>query len=109
MKKNTHPKYQKILFVDTSTGRKFVCGAAMDPEEKEVYEGVEYPVFHVPISSYSHPLFSGQHGLVDTEGRIDKFKKRYQAKQQAAKKQAEAVKEAAEQPPKKKAAKKKKT
>ncbi len=110
MKKEIHPKYQKILFVDSSTGHKFVCGAALNPEEKEVFEGVEYPVYHVPISSHSHPFFSGKSGLVDTEGRIDKFTKRYKekAKREAAKMQAEAEKEAAEEPAKKKTAKKKK-
>jgi large subunit ribosomal protein L31 len=94
MKKKIHPKYQKILFVDSSTGHKFVCGAAMDPEEKDTFEGVEYPVCRVSISSQSHPLFTGKSGLVDTEGRIDKFKKRYEAKRQSAKKQVEAAKEA---------------
>jgi len=81
MKKNTHPKYQKILFVDTATGHKFVCGAALAPEETEEFEGETYPVFRVPISSQSHPLFSGKGGPVDAEGRIDKFRKRYANKQ----------------------------
>ncbi len=81
MKKDKHPKYQKILFVDSSTGKKFVCGAAMECEATETFEGVEYPVFPVSISAYSHPFFSGEQGLVDTEGRIDKFRKRYASKQ----------------------------
>ena len=81
MKKDKHPKYQKVLFVDTSTGHKFVCGAALESDETEEFEGVEYPVCRVAISSASHPFFSGKQGLVDTEGRVDKFRKRYQRKQ----------------------------
>lgn len=80
MKKNTHPKYQQILFVDTSTGKKFVCGSTLQPKETEKHEGVEYPVYRLAISSASHPLFTGSTGLVDAEGRVDKFRKRYAAK-----------------------------
>lgn len=78
MKKNTHPKYQKVLFVDSSTGHKFICGSTLEPEAKEVFEGEEYPVIHVSISSSSHPFFTGSQQFVDSEGRVDKFKKRYQ-------------------------------
>lgn len=89
MKKEIHPTYQQILFVDTATGHKFVCGAALEPSEKEEFEGTTYPVFRVPISSQSHPLFSGKGGPVDTEGRIDKFRKRYGKKQEAEKKNSD--------------------
>lgn len=77
MKKNTHPKYQKVLFVDSSTGYKFVCGSTLQPEDKEVFEGKEYPVQRVSISSASHPFYTGSKKLVDSQGRVDKFNKRY--------------------------------
>lgn len=80
MKKQGHPPYQDVLFVDTATGDKFVCGSTLQPTETETYEGKEYPVFKMPISSFSHPFFTGSTQLVDTEGRVDKFKKRYQKK-----------------------------
>ena len=79
MKKETHPQYKQILFVDSSTGHKFVCGAAMDPKESDTFEGKEYPVCRVAISSASHPFFTGSKQFVDAEGRVDKFKKRYAA------------------------------
>lgn len=79
MKKDIHPKYQKVLFVDSSTGHRFVCGSALQPQEKEVFEGVEYPVYKLSVSSSSHPLFTGGKQLIDVEGRVDKFKKRYSA------------------------------
>lgn len=77
MKKNTHPKYQKVLFLDTATGRKFVAGSTLSPEDTDTFEGVEYPVYKLAISSASHPFFTGSNQFVDTEGRVDKFKKRY--------------------------------
>lgn len=77
MKKDTHPQYQQVLFVDSSTGTKFVCGSTLQPEETEVFEGQEYPVYRVPVSSASHPFYTGSQQFVDSEGRVDKFRKRY--------------------------------
>ena len=80
MKKQGHPPYQEILFVDTATGTKFVCRSTLQPKETETFEGKEYPVYRVPISSASHPFFTGSQQFVDSEGRVDKFKKRYAQK-----------------------------
>lgn len=80
MKKKVHPDYQEVLFVDSSTGHRFVCGSTLKTEETEVFEGKKYPVCKVSISSSSHPFFTGSKQLVDAEGRVDKFLKRYQAK-----------------------------
>ena len=77
MKKNGHPEYRDVLFVDSATGYKFVCGSTLKPEKTEVYEGKEYPVFTVPVSSASHPFFTGSNQFIDSEGRVDKFFKRY--------------------------------
>lgn len=80
MKKDKHPQYQDVLFVDSSTGHKFVCGTTLQPKETEVHEGTEYPVYRVPVSSASHPFFTGSQQFVDSEGRVDKFMKRYKSK-----------------------------
>src|SRR5690242_10812281 len=80
MKEQGHPHYQDVLFVDSSTGFKFVCGSTLQPKEKETFEGKEYPVYRVPVSSASHPFFTGSKQMIDSEGRVDKFKKRYSAK-----------------------------
>ena len=80
MKDDIHPEYQEVLFVDSSTGHKFVIGSTLKPAGKETYEGKEYPVCYVTTSSASHPFFTGSNALIDTEGRVDKFKKRYQKK-----------------------------
>ncbi len=85
MKKEIHPSYQKVLFVDSASGHRFVCGSTLQPEATEVFEGVEYPVSYLSISSTSHPFFTGSKQLVDSEGRVEKFKKRFERKKEAAK------------------------
>jgi large subunit ribosomal protein L31 len=97
MKKKGHPPYQKVLFVDTATGYKFVCGSTLQPKDKEMFEGKEYPVYRVPISSKSHPFFTGNQQFVDAEGRVDKFKKRYTNKKLEADKQFEKDKQKSEE------------
>lgn len=94
MKKDTHPPYQDILFVDSSNGYKFVCGSTLKSDKKEVFEGKEYPVFYVSVSSASHPFFTGSKQLIDSEGRVDKFLKRYSQKQKSNQDQQEKQKEA---------------
>jgi len=82
MKKQGHPPYQEVLFVDSSTGFKFVCGSTLQPKETEMFEGKEYPVYRMAISSASHPFYTGSKQFLDSEGRVDKFNKRYAAKKQ---------------------------
>jgi len=77
MNKEKHPEYQDVLFVDTSTGDRFIIGSTLKPKQKEMYQGKEYPVCPVSISSASHPFFTGSKQFVDSEGRVDKFMKRY--------------------------------
>lgn len=95
MKKDVHPKYQKVLFVDSASGYKFVCGSTLQTEAKEKFEGKEYPVFYLSTSSYSHPYFTGSKQLVDSEGRVEKFRKRFEKKTETAKEAAQPEAEAA--------------
>lgn len=104
MKEQGHPPYQDILFIDSSTGYKFVCGSTMQPKETETFEGKTYPVCRLPISSASHPFFNKSKAqFIDTEGRVDRFTKRY-----AAKRQEQAASVAAKEEEKKETTKKKK-
>jgi large subunit ribosomal protein L31 len=82
MKEKIHPPYQEVLFVDSSTGTKFLIGSALQPKEKEKFEGKEYPVIRVPVSSASHPFFTKANQFIDSEGRVDKFTKKYQRKRE---------------------------
>lgn len=83
MKKDTHPTYQEVLFVDSASGHRFVCGSTLQTEAKETFQGKEYPVSYLSISSSSHPFFTGSKQLVDSEGRVEKFKKRFARKTEA--------------------------
>jgi large subunit ribosomal protein L31 len=100
MREDIHPKYQQVLFVDSSTGFRFICGSTLQPKQTEKFEGKEYPVYHLSTSSASHPYFTGSKTLVDAEGRVDKFKKRYAAKPVVS--AADESEEAKEEQPKKK-------
>ena len=93
MKKQGHPPYQDVLFVDSSTDFRFVCGSTLQPKEKEMYEGKEYPVYRVPVSSASHPFFTGSTSFIDSEGRVDKFVKRYAKKAEQHKEEKEEAEE----------------
>ena len=106
MKKDSHPAYQEVLFVDSATGFKFVCGSTQKSDRFEMFNGKNLPVVALSISSSSHPLYVGGKQIIDAEGRVDRFTRRYQ---QAAQKkpvvEAEAVAVAAEEPAKTAAAK----
>jgi large subunit ribosomal protein L31 len=106
MKKEVHPPYQKVLFVDSASGHRFVCGSTLHPEGREKFEGVEYPVSYLSISSSSHPFFTGSKQLVDSEGRVEKFKKRFAKKEESQQEGSSQGKKEEEAPSKKPAAKK---
>lgn len=82
MKKDIHPKaYRYVVFKDMSNGNAFLSKSTANTRETIKWEdGNEYPLVKLEISSTSHPFFTGQKMLVDTAGRIDKFKKRYEKK-----------------------------
>ncbi len=94
MKEKKHPPYQEVLFEDSSTGTKFLIGSTLQPKEKIKHEGKEYPHYRVPVSSASHPFFTKATQFMDTEGRVDKFTKKYQRKTDQAKKDQEKQEEA---------------
>ncbi len=77
MKKDIHPKYMPAVFVDMSTGERFISRSTKSSPRKEEIDGVEYNVISIGITSASHPFYTGQNQFVDMEGRIDKFQKRF--------------------------------
>ncbi|MCL2074142.1 MAG: type B 50S ribosomal protein L31 [Marinilabiliaceae bacterium] len=89
MKKGIHPdNYRLVAFKDMSNGDVFVTRSTANTREKEVVDGVEYPVVKLEISSSSHPFYTGKMKLVDTAGRVDKFMNRYQKHFDSKKKEA---------------------
>jgi large subunit ribosomal protein L31 len=78
MKTDIHPKYGGVVFLDTSTGFKFLTRSTMSAKEKIKWEdGNEYPLVKVDISSASHPYYTGKMKYVDSAGRVEKFQKKY--------------------------------
>ncbi len=82
MKQGIHPEnYRLVVFKDMSNGDSFLSRSTTNSKETIVWEdGNEYPVVKLEISNTSHPFYTGKNVLVDTAGRIDKFKKRYEKK-----------------------------
>ncbi len=78
MKKGIHPEnYRLVAFKDMSNGDIFITRSTAEAKETIEVDGVEYPLVKVEISRTSHPFYTGKVKLVDTAGRIDKFKKKY--------------------------------
>lgn len=82
MKKGIHPaNYRLVVFKDMSNGTQFLSRSTAESKETVVFDdGNEYPVVKLEISNTSHPFYTGKNVLVDTAGRIDKFKKKYAKK-----------------------------
>ena len=80
MKKGIHPEnYRLVAFKDMSNNDIFLAKSTAQTNETVSVEGVEYPLVKLEISRTSHPYYTGKAKLVDTAGRIDKFKSRYSA------------------------------
>ncbi|MCX7863386.1 MAG: type B 50S ribosomal protein L31 [Bacteroidales bacterium] len=79
MKKDIHPKnYRLVVFKDMSNDHMFITKSTANSKETIEIDGVTYPLIKVEISNTSHPFYTGKVKLVDTAGRVDKFRNRYQ-------------------------------
>ena len=78
MKADIHPQYKDVVFQDVTSNFVFLTRSTLSSKETIKWEdGQEYPLLKVEISSASHPFYTGKQKLVDTSGRVDKFRKRY--------------------------------
>ena len=84
MKKDIHPEYREVLFHDTSVDEYYLVRSTLSTDQTKEYEGKTYPYCVLDISSASHPFYTGKQKLVDTGGRVDKFRKRFGNKTKAA-------------------------
>ena len=82
MKKDIHPEnYRLVVFKDLSCDYSFLTKSTVETKDTVVWDdGNEYPLYNIEISNKSHPFFTGQHNVVDTAGRIEKFQKKYNKK-----------------------------
>lgn len=78
MKKDIHPStYREVAFKDMSNDEVFITRSTVASKETIELDGVTYPLVKLEITSSSHPFFTGKQKLVDTGGRVDRFKKRF--------------------------------
>ena len=78
MKAEIHPTYHPVVFRDLTSGESFLTRSTATSDKMVEWEdGNSYPVIDVEISSASHPFYTGQHKVLDSGGRVDRFKRRY--------------------------------
>lgn len=78
MKKDIHPEnYRMVIFHDNSSDERILIGSTVETTETDTWtDGQEYPIRKVDVSSASHPFYTGQEKVMDTAGRVDRFKQR---------------------------------
>lgn len=82
MKKGIHPEYRPVVFQDASANFAILTRSTIKTSEKITWDdGNTYPLVKLEISSASHPFFTGKQKLLDTAGRVEKFKKKYSKKE----------------------------
>jgi large subunit ribosomal protein L31 len=77
VKPGIHPDYHKVLYVDTATGDEWISRSTLTSKETREVDGEEIPVIKLEISSSSHPFWTGKMREVDSDGKIDRFRRRY--------------------------------
>ena len=79
MKSGIHPEYRQVVFHDTSVDQYFVVGSTVATDRTIDYRGQLYPYVTIDVSSSSHPFYTGKQRVVESEGQIAKFKKRFKS------------------------------
>ena len=78
MKENIHPNYRPVVFQDAGANFAFLTRSTVETKETIKQEdGNEYPLVRVDVSSKSHPFYTGTQNIVDTAGRVDRFRRKY--------------------------------
>ena len=81
MKKDLHPQFRPVVFKDVSSDYELLTKSTVNAKETITWkDGKEYPLVKVDISSASHPFYTGKQRMIDTEGRAEKFRKKYGTK-----------------------------
>ena len=77
MKEGIHPAYRDVVFQDMSNEFKFITRSTVQTREKITFEGKEYPLVKLEVTAESHPFYTGKHKIVDTAGRVEKFRQKF--------------------------------
>lgn len=79
MKADIHPNYRPVVFQDVTSDFSFLTRSTLASKDTVKWEdGQEYPLIKIEVSSHSHPFYTGKQKMMDTSGRVDRFRKRYQ-------------------------------
>jgi len=79
MKDGIHPNYREVLFHDLSCDFKFITRSTVQTRDMIKHEGKDYPLVKIEVSAESHPFYTGKHKIVDTAGRVEKFRQKFGA------------------------------
>ena len=93
MKKDTHPQLNPVIFRDMAANKDFIMYSTLTSDQVEKVDGVDHYVIRVDVSSASHPFFTGKQSLIDTSGRVEKFKAKMAKAEAVKSKQKEAATE----------------
>lgn len=77
MRPGIHPRYEQVVYRDRSTGAMFLTRSTRVPEARVELHGATYPVIDVEVSADSHPFWTGRARTLDSEGRVERFNRRY--------------------------------
>jgi large subunit ribosomal protein L31 len=81
MKASIHPEFRPVIFKDVTTDFEYLTMSTVKTKETGKWkDGKDYPIVKFEVSSASHPFYTGKHRIVDTEGRAERFKKKYAKK-----------------------------
>lgn len=80
MKSEIHPDYHKVIYVDSATGTEWESRSTITSKEMRELDGEQVPVVRLEISSVSHPFWTGKMRELDTDGKIERYRKRYGGK-----------------------------
>jgi large subunit ribosomal protein L31 len=77
MKEGIHPDYREVVFQDMSNDFKFISRSTIQTRETINFEGKDYPLVKLEVTAESHPFYTGKHKIVDTAGRVEKFRQKF--------------------------------
>ena len=77
MKEGIHPDYHRVLFIDTATGNEWITRSTLKSKDTREVDGEEIPVVKLEVSSYSHPFWTGKMRELDSDGKIDRYRRRF--------------------------------
>lgn len=81
MKKDIHPNYRSVVFQDIGADFSFLTRSTIETKETIKWEdGNEYPLVRIEVSSKSHPFYTGKQNILDSAGRVDRFRRKYSRK-----------------------------